>query len=156
MTKESLYDLVEKVRTGNPLVHNITNYVVMNNTANALLAAGASPVMAHAPEEVESMVSIAHALVVNIGTLDAHWVASMKKAVKKAGELQKPVVLDPVGAGATAFRNQVLAELIGIQAPDVLRGNSSEIMAAHDQSKTTRGVDSSDAAGSDRPKKSFN
>ena len=148
MTKDSLYDLVEKVRAGNPLIHNITNYVVMNNTANALLAAGASPVMAHAAEEVENMVAIANALVINIGTLDSQWVSSMKKAIKKAGELQKPIVLDPVGVGATPLRNQVLRELVSISAPAVMRGNSSEIMAAYDQSRTTRGVDSSDATGS--------
>ena len=115
MTKEHLYELIEKVRSENPLVHNITNYVVMNTTANALLASGASPVMAHAAEEVSDMVGIAGALVVNIGTLDARWVTSMMKAIKKAVELQKPIVLDPVGAGATPFRSQTLHELISIE-----------------------------------------
>ena len=144
MTKEHLYELIEKVRSENPLVHNITNYVVMNTTANALLASGASPVMAHAAEEVSDMVGIAGALVVNIGTLDARWVTSMMKAIKKAVELQKPIVLDPVGAGATPFRSQTLHELISIAPPSVLRGNSSEVMAVHDHSRATRGVDSSD------------
>ncbi len=148
ITKEKLYELIEKVRSGNPLVHNITNYVVMNNTANALLASGSSPVMAHAAEEVADMVAIAGALVVNMGTLDAGWVNSMKKAIKKAAELRKPIVLDPVGVGATPFRNQTLHELISISPPAVLRGNSSEIMAVHDHSKTTRGVDSSDSSDS--------
>ncbi|WP_221420225.1 hydroxyethylthiazole kinase [Fulvivirga sp. M361] len=144
ITKESVYHLIEKVRSGNPLVHNITNYVVMNNTANALLALGASPVMAHALEEVEDMATIAGALVVNVGTLDTKWVASMKKAMKKADQLEKPIVLDPVGAGATSFRNQVINELIQTSHPTVLRGNSSEIIAVYDHSKKTRGVDSSD------------
>lgn len=99
--KEQLWSIISAVRSNSPLVHNITNYVVMNNTANALLAAGASPVMVHAHSEVSDMVSIAGALVVNIGTLDEYWVESMKLAVKQANTLQKAWVLDPVGAGAT-------------------------------------------------------
>ncbi|NOY10383.1 MAG: hydroxyethylthiazole kinase, partial [Spirochaetes bacterium] len=89
------------IREKKPLIHNITNFVVMNYTANALLAMGASPVMAHAPEEVEEMVSLAGALVLNIGTLTREWVSSMIKAGKKANELKIPVILDPVGSGAT-------------------------------------------------------
>lgn len=90
---------VEQVRTQAPLVHNITNFVVMNNTANALLAFGASPAMVHAPEEVEDFISIASALVINIGTLDATFVAGMKRAMSRAKELGKPIVFDPVGVG---------------------------------------------------------
>src|SRR5512137_2646382 len=90
-----------RIRQEAPLVHNITNYVVMNTSANALLCLGASPVMAHAPEEVEEMVSIARALVINTGTLSAPWVESMWKAVRRAWERGVPWVLDPVGAGAT-------------------------------------------------------
>src|SRR5450756_2418687 len=92
---------LRRVREGKPLVHNITNYVVMNYTANALLACGASPVMAHAADEVEEMVSLAGALVLNIGTLSPPWIAAMVKAGKRANVLQVPVILDPVGAGAT-------------------------------------------------------
>ncbi|MGB9828380.1 MAG: hydroxyethylthiazole kinase, partial [Thermosphaera sp.] len=87
------------VRARKPLVHNITNFVVMNTTANALLALGASPIMAHSPEEVEELVESADSLVVNIGTLDESFTYSMIKAVLRAGELGKPVILDPVGAG---------------------------------------------------------
>ena len=95
---------LSRVRERKPLIHNITNYVVMNYTANALLACGASPVMAHAAEEVEEMVSLAGALVLNIGTLTPSWIEAMLKAGKRANALHVPVVLDPVGAGATRLR----------------------------------------------------
>jgi hydroxyethylthiazole kinase len=139
--KEQLWNIVSSVRQNAPLVHNITNYVVMNNTANALLAAGASPVMAHAQSEVSDMVSIASALVINIGTLDEYWVESMKRAALQANELKKVWVLDPVGAGATAYRNQVLDDLLTYR-PTVIRGNASEIMALAKTSTKTKGVDS--------------
>src|SRR5438477_5704861 len=90
------------IRERRPLVHQITNYVVMNETANATLALGALPVMAHAREEVEEMAQIASALVISIGTLSEHWVESMLLAGKAASARPIPVVLDPVGAGATA------------------------------------------------------
>jgi hydroxyethylthiazole kinase len=133
---------LDTLRTQSPLVHNITNFVVMNFTANALLAIGASPVMAHALEEVEDMVSIAGALVVNIGTLSPKWVEGMKLAMKKAAELGKPIVLDPVGAGATPYRNQVLKELLNIASPTIIRGNASEILALAGSNIKTKGVDS--------------
>lgn len=140
--KEKLWSLILHVRNTAPLVHSITNYVVMNNTANALLAAGASPIMAHAHAEMEDMVRIAGALVVNIGTLDEYWVESMRLAIKQAEALQKPWVLDPVGAGATPYRNEVLKELITDFHPSVIRGNASEIMALANTSSKTKGVDS--------------
>ena len=95
---------LEQLRAIRPLVHNITNFVVMNFTANVLLAAGAAPVMAHAANEVEEMVALARALVLNLGTLDDAWVAAMLKAGEKAAALGVPVILDPVGAGATKLR----------------------------------------------------
>jgi hypothetical protein len=103
---------LRRVREGNPLVHNITNYVVMNYSANALLACGASPVMAHAVDEVEEMVSLAGALVLNIGTLSPPWIAAMIKAGKRANELHVPVILDPVGAGATTLRTDSAKRII--------------------------------------------
>lgn len=139
---KQLWHRVLAVRNAGPLVHNITNYVVMNNTANALLAVGASPVMAHAHEEMNDMVSIAGALVVNIGTLDAYWVESMQKAILQAKNLQKPWVLDPVGAGASAYRNTVLIQLLHTHTPSVIRGNASEIMSLAHTSAATKGVDS--------------
>ncbi|PZR14572.1 MAG: hydroxyethylthiazole kinase [Flavobacterium psychrophilum] len=140
--KESLWKCILSVRENSPLVHNITNYVVMNTTANALLAAGASPIMAHAHPEVEDMVAICGASVINIGTLDEYWVESMLKAAQKADELGKPWVLDPVGAGATAYRNETVAKLLAFK-PTVIRGNASEIMAlAKVGEAKTKGVDS--------------
>ena len=100
------------VREQKPLIHNITNFVVMNSTANALLAMGASPVMAHAPNEVEEMVSFAGALVLNIGTLTDPWVESMLKAGAKATAMNTPIVLDPVGSGATALRTAAAKKII--------------------------------------------
>ncbi|ADB39502.1 hydroxyethylthiazole kinase [Spirosoma linguale] len=139
---QSIWADVERIRVQAPLVHNITNFVVMNNTANALLALGASPAMVHAPEEVEDFVAISSALVVNIGTLDATFVAGMRLAMQKAKALGKPVIFDPVGVGATAYRNQVSAELLALAAPDVIRGNASEIMALAGLNAQTKGVDS--------------
>lgn len=140
--KEQIWKQILAVRSQSPLVHNITNYVVMNNTANALLAAGASPVMAHAHHEMKDMVSISGALVVNIGTLDEYLVKSMHIAARRANELKKPWVLDPVGAGATPYRNEVLNELLALR-PTIIRGNASEIMAlSRESGGTTKGVDS--------------
>lgn len=140
---------LHNLRVSAPLVHNITNFVVMNFTANALLAIGASPVMAHAAEEVEDMAAIAGALVVNIGTLSPQWVEGMKLAMKKAAALGKPIVLDPVGAGATPYRNRVLTELLATASPTIIRGNGSEILALAGLNVQTRGVDSTtDSAGS--------
>jgi len=141
-----IYKSIEAIRKQAPVIHNITNYVVMNNTANALLAIGASPVMAHAQEEVEEMVGIASALVINIGTLSEHWVLSMFKAVHKAREKGIPIILDPVGAGATAYRTRTARELISSGKPSVIRGNASEIMALYDDKSRTKGVDSAMAA----------
>jgi len=135
---------IEMIRRQAPVVHSITNYVVMNNTANALLALGASPVMAHAEEEVEEMVNIASALVINIGTLSASWIRSMFKAAKQAAKRGIPVILDPVGAGATKYRTRTARELMESELPAVIRGNASEIMALSDDRSATKGVDSAD------------
>lgn len=134
---------VEALRREAPLVHNITNYVVMNFTANALLAAGASPVMAHAREEVEEMAALAASLVINIGTLEPDWVAAMMLAGHAARQHGRPVLLDPVGAGATAYRTRTAREIVEELQPDVIRGNVSELLAlAGATGVSTRGVDS--------------
>jgi hydroxyethylthiazole kinase len=135
-------DILEKIRREHPLVHNITNYVVMNFTANALLALGASPVMAHAIEEVEEMVGLANALVLNIGTLSRPWIDSMARAARAARDRSIPIVLDPVGAGATRFRTETARRLMDEAPVAVLRGNASEILAVAGQKAVTRGVDS--------------
>ena len=133
-----------------PVVHSITNYVVMNTTANALLAIGASPVMAHAEEEMAEMVAIASSLVINIGTLSPAWIRSMFLAAEHAQDRGIPIVLDPVGAGATTYRTRTARELIRKARPSIIRGNASEILAvcgddAHGQGRT-KGVDSLDAS----------
>lgn len=139
---ESIATSLETIRTNRPLIHNITNYVVMNSTANALLALGASPVMAHAIEEVEEMVSIAGALVINIGTLDRPWVQAMEKAMAKANTGQVPIVLDPVGVGATSYRTRTALSLALQFNPTIIRGNASEILAMTNAQARTKGVDS--------------
>jgi len=130
------------VRREKPLVHNITNYVVMNATANALLAAGASPVMAHAAEEVEEMVSMAGALVLNIGTLSPPWIDAMLLAGRRANERGIPVILDPVGAGATTFRTETAKRILMEIEVAVVRGNASEALSLTSSRSTTKGVDS--------------
>ncbi|MGE0116550.1 MAG: hydroxyethylthiazole kinase [Dongiaceae bacterium] len=146
MTDRDVWRTLSAARAARPLVHNITNYVVMNSTANALLAFGASPAMAHAAEEVEEFVDLAQALVVNIGTLSPPWVAAMKLAASRAAACGRPWVLDPVGAGATTYRSAVAGDLAG-RKPAVIRGNASEILSlAGAAADATRGVDSTQAA----------
>ena len=134
------------VRERSPLVHSITNFVVMNLNANVLLAAGASPVMAHAHEEVQAMAGIAQSLVLNIGTLEPAWIESMRLALLTATQRGIPTVLDPVGAGATAYRNASIELLLNTASPTVVRGNGSEIMSVAGANVQTRGVDSGAAA----------
>ncbi len=148
MNAQEITSLLNKVRANAPLVHNITNYVVMNNTANALLSIGASPVMAHAIEEVEDMCNIAGVLVINMGTLSPHWVEAMIKAGKRAVERNIPIVFDPVGMGATPYRNQTAKQIIEECKPTIIRGNASEIMALNNADIKTKGVDSTQAAES--------
>lgn len=138
-------DNLKKIRETRPLVHNITNYVVMNFTANLLLAAGASPVMAHAENEVEEMVSFAKALVLNIGTLDDAWIASMLKAGQRATALGVPIILDPVGAGATKLRTEAAKRILAETQVALVRGNASEILALGGAAAKTHGVDSADS-----------
>lgn len=140
--ENNLWNYIQSVKNQSPLVHNITNFVVMNNTANALLAVGASPIMSHAKSEIKEMVAISNAIVINIGTLDEYWSESMLIAAEEAHRLNKTWILDPVGAGATSFRDEVLAKLLQFK-PTVIRGNASEIIALAKANKTvTKGVDS--------------
>lgn len=133
---------LESLRERKPLIHNITNFVVMNSTANVLLACGASPVMAHAAEEVEEMVSLAGALVLNIGTLAPDWIASMLKAGKRANEIGIPIILDPVGSGATRLRTESAQLLLKKLTVSVVRGNASEVLSLAKEGSRTKGVDS--------------
>lgn len=146
MNTESLKRDLAILREKSPLVHNITNYVAMNFSANALLAIGASPVMAHAVEEMDDMVAIASALVINIGTLDAEWVRGMLTAGRAAHRMGKPIVLDPVGVGATPYRTETAWEIIRECHPTIIRGNASEIMALVNADIKSKGVDSSQSS----------
>jgi hydroxyethylthiazole kinase len=135
------------VRERRPLVHNITNYVVMNETANAILALGALPVMAHAEEEVAQMVGLAGALVLNIGTLSERWIEAMLLAGKAANERGVPIVLDPVGAGATSYRTTTAQRLLDELDVAVLRGNAGEVATLVGVEAEVRGVESVEAGG---------
>ena len=130
------------IRERKPLVHQITNYVVMNETANATLALGALPVMAHAIEEVEEMASVAGALVLNIGTLSTHWVEAMLLAAQAANRAGAPVVLDPVGAGATKLRTETAKRILDEAEIAVVRGNAAEVATLAGRQAEIRGVES--------------
>src|SRR5919109_5439289 len=132
---------------GKPLVHQITNYVVMNETANATLALGALPVMAHAREEVEEMVGLAGALVINIGTLSPAWVDAMLLAGRRANERGIPIVVDPVGAGATRYRTDTARRLLEELDVTVLRGNAGEVATLVGVEAEVRGVESIGVGG---------
>jgi hydroxyethylthiazole kinase len=139
--------ILEHIRARQPLIHNITNYVVMNNTANALLAVGASPAMVHAIEEVEEFVALSQALVINLGTLSKPWIKSMRIAADAASGRGIPWVLDPVGAGATELRTDTATDLALLFRPACIRGNASEIMVlAGTTADKPRGVDSTRAS----------
>lgn len=137
-------ELISTVRETVPLVHNITNYVTVNDVANAELAIGGSPIMADDRDEVCDITSISSALVINMGTLNARTVESMILAGKKANELGIPVVFDPVGAGASKLRNETAEKILNSVKIDILRGNISEISFAAGLNAATKGVDAAE------------
>ena len=149
MLIEQITQALTAVRQQKPLVVNITNYVVMNNTANALLAIGASPIMAHSKQEMAEMMSFAGSLVINIGTLDSVWTPRMSYAVEQANANGKIVILDPVGCGASSLRTETSREIARLANKLIIRGNASEIIALAGEQAQSKGVDaldSSDAA----------
>lgn len=148
MNRKDLSSILQRVREENPLVHNITNVVVTNFTANGLLSLGASPVMAYAPEEVADMVRISRALVLNIGTLNWEVVGSMILAGKTANELGIPVIFDPVGAGATLFRTEMAQKIMEEVKVSVLRGNAAEVANVLGEKREIKGVDAGEHHGS--------
>ena len=141
MNANELATSLENVRTSTPLVHCITNYVTVNDCANALLACGGSPIMSDEPEDVVDITTICGGLVLNIGTLNTQTIAGMRAAGKRASELGHPIVLDPVGAGASALRTATASEILDTMDVAVVRGNMSEIKAVAGASAATRGVD---------------
>ena len=142
-------ECLKRVRERNPLVHHITNYVTVNDCANACLAVGGSPVMADALEEAADMSGISDALVLNIGTLNADKVKAMILAGKAANKKGIPVIFDPVGCGATSFRNRMSEELLKQVHMAVIRGNVSEIQSLAGKDAQTKGVDAGTTSGLD-------
>lgn len=137
----ALQRAVQNVRANAPLIHCITNYVTVNDCANALLACGASPIMSDEPADVADITSICGGLLINIGTLNTRSIEAMKVAGNVSADLGHPIVLDPVGAGASACRTETASELLDALPVAVIRGNMSEVKALAGASASTRGVD---------------
>ena len=146
MHKTMIIEALNTVRQQKPLVVNITNYVVMNNTANALLAVGASPIMAHSREEMVEMMSFSGALVINIGTLDSVWIERMAFAIEQANAHKKIVILDPVGCGASILRTETSRRFAQLAERLIIRANASEIIALAGESSQSKGVDALDSS----------
>lgn len=140
--KDRFAEALQRIKEARPLIHQITNFVVMNDTANVTLQVGALPVMAHAVQEVAQMAGIAGALVLNTGTLEADWIEAMIVAGKTARERGIPVVLDPVGAGATDYRTETDLRILEQVRPTIVRGNPGEIAALVGAGGQVKGVES--------------
>jgi hydroxyethylthiazole kinase len=134
--------LVDKIRSEKPLILNITNHVTMDFIANGLLSLGASPIMSLAEEESEDLINLANSVVINIGTLNNNFIQLAKKMGVTANQLNKPVIFDPVGAGASQYRTNSALELLDHFKIDIIRGNASEILALSGLDIITKGVDS--------------
>jgi hydroxyethylthiazole kinase len=145
--RPTAYDLLDRVRQQKPVVHHLTNWVTIYDCAQVVKTLGASPVMAHAPEEAAEMAQIASALVLNIGTLTVDFVEAMKLAAQSANKKGIPVVLDACGAGATALRDRKCLELLNEIRIDVIKGNASEVARVSGESVKTRGVDATEVSG---------
>ena len=139
--KEIAASALDAVRSQHPLVHCITNYVTVNDCANALLALDASPIMSDEAADVDDITSICNALVLHIGTLNEATIAGMRAAADRASTLDHPIVLDPVGAGASKLRTKTASQLLDRYGVTILRGNMSEIKALAGTAASTRGVD---------------
>jgi hydroxyethylthiazole kinase len=144
---QTVCDLLEKVRRQQPVVHHLTNWVTIYDCAQVVKTLGASPVMAHAEEELADMAQIASALVLNIGTLTGDFVEAMKLASRNANLRVIPVVLDVCGAGATRLRDQKCLELLDQTTIDIIKGNASEIARISGERVSTRGVDATAVEG---------
>ena len=143
-------EILQAVRERKPIVHQITNYVTVQDCANVVLALGGSPIMADAEEELEDIVRLSNALVINIGTLNGRTRSSMFTAAHIARDSGIPIILDPVGAGASSYRTQTVQNLISELVPNVIRGNLSEIRSVAQLSSHTSGVDSADCDGAEQ------
>jgi hydroxyethylthiazole kinase len=139
---QTVWNDIDAIRTQGPMVVNVTNYVVTNNTANALLALGASPAMNHVAEDLPGLMDLAQALVINLGTLAPEYVEGMRVAMDIAFKQNKPIALDPVAAGVNDLRTGLAREFLEKYRPAILRGNASEIMAVAGKQGRPKGVDS--------------
>jgi hydroxyethylthiazole kinase len=139
---QGVWSDIQTIKKNFPLVHNITNYVVMEQTANSLLAIGASPAMVHAVEEAEDMAMTADSLVLNIGTLSSSWLAGMMLALKAANSKGIPIVFDPVGSGAIPYRTRAANSILNQSTVTVIRGNASEILSLNGNPALSKGADS--------------
>ncbi|MFT6924584.1 MAG: hydroxyethylthiazole kinase [Psychromonas sp.] len=146
MSIKTIVAALHALREQKPLVVSISNYVAMNNTANALLAVGASPIMAHSRKEMAELLSFSGALVVNIGTLDSIWIERMLFAVEQANIHNKPIVLDPVGCGASSLRTVISRQIAQAANKLIIRGNASEIIALAGEKGKSKGVDALDSS----------
>ena len=147
--RNEIAELLTEVKIKNPLVHHLTNYITANDCANIVLALGGSPVMADEEREVEEMVSIASALVINIGSLTTLTIKAMLKAGKKANKKGIPVILDPVGIGATSLRTNTVKEIVNEVKVSVIRGNMAEIKILAGLKANIKGVDSREEINSE-------
>lgn len=141
--------LIQQLRSERPLIHNITNAVVMNYTANGLLALGASPIMSNAVQEAGDVARLADGLLLNIGTLNEHQVEAMLEAGKAANEAGVPVVLDPVGVAATSYRAEACRKILSTVNVDVIKGNAGELAFLAGEKVETKGVDSGEASNTE-------
>ncbi|WP_320129906.1 hydroxyethylthiazole kinase [uncultured Sphaerochaeta sp.] len=141
--EKAIIETLQAVRTKKPIVHHLTNYVTVNDCANCVLELGGSPIMADEIEEVEEITALSSSLVLNIGTINARTLESMIKAGKKAKELHLPIILDPVGNGASTYRTQAVKRILEEVGPSVIRGNLSEIRCLAGLTSKTQGVDAS-------------
>lgn len=141
---KTIVDIVEKMKRKKPLVECLTNRVTINDCANMLLAMGASPIMAEIECEMDEIMQISDALVINLGLLDDEYLAAMRVAAKSAKKLNKPIIIDPVGAGASKLRDRVCQDMIESFSPDIIKGNLSEIKSLSGIKIASKGVDVSD------------
>jgi hydroxyethylthiazole kinase len=142
ISEADILEDIARIRGRRPLIHHIMNFVVMTDSANATLAIGASPIMAHAVEELEDIASMADVIYINIGTLDSFWIESMMKLARIAGSYSKPLLLDPVGAGASKLRSKVARSLLETGSISVVKGNAGEMLALAGYEGLVKGVDS--------------
>lgn len=139
---EKIKNILMQMRKRKPVILNMTNYVTMDFVANGLLGIGASPVMSNAKQELEDLINIASAVVINLGTLSDEFIALSNHACQLANTLNKPIIFDPVGAGASKYRTETYLHMLENYKIAIIRGNASEIMALSDASIKTKGVDS--------------